>query len=49
MDSLKIERSPTVGRSPSQLITKYTPDNPVIAMIDRQTTELESLIRRNKF
>ncbi|BAT53245.1 TPR repeat protein [Nostoc sp. NIES-3756] len=41
MDSLKIERL--------QLLTKYTPDNPVIAMIDRQTTELESLIRRNKF
>jgi tetratricopeptide (TPR) repeat protein len=49
MDSLKIERSPTVGRSPSQLMTKYTLDNPVIAMVDRQTSELESLIRRNKF
>ncbi len=41
MDSLKIERS--------QLLTKYTLDSPVIAMIDRQTTELESLIDRNKF
>ncbi|BCL38818.1 hypothetical protein NSMS1_52650 [Nostoc sp. MS1] len=41
MDSLKTERS--------QLLAKYTPYHPNIKLIDIQTTELESLIRRNKF
>lgn len=41
MDTLKTERS--------QLLTKYTLDSPIISMIDRQTSELESLINRNKF
>jgi len=41
IDDLKIERS--------QLLTKYTLDSPIIGVIDSQTSELESLIHRNKF
>jgi tetratricopeptide (TPR) repeat protein len=33
----------------SQLIKKFTPDNPAIGLIDTQTNELEALIRRNRF
>jgi len=41
IDTLKIERS--------QLLTKDNPDSLIIAVIDRQISELESLIDRNKF
>jgi tetratricopeptide (TPR) repeat protein len=36
-------------RERSQLLKKFAPDNPAIGLIDNQKSELEALIRRNRF